>query len=176
MMTRLYSDDSSAGVIPDSEGGGFFHRQARTTPSKRMRATFIPYMVTTAAHVFYPPHIGFLSPMFIYKQPCIVLRLSSEASCLPNGSHAPADCSLYYGPLYHPHEHVSVFEIAINFVAWLSKTLKSHHLYCVKCDLITNCICLAKSPKSSSFSVVEHCGMHRAANDQVAFMASVLRF
>ncbi|KAI5997195.1 hypothetical protein EDC04DRAFT_2798063 [Pisolithus marmoratus] len=112
--------------------------------------------------------------MFLHKQPCVVPRLLDEASCPPDGPHIPADYPLYYDPLYYPHEHVSIFETPIKFVTWLSKSLKSHHVHCVNCELeFVGCIlfddyslkvsyapyrvCLTKSPEYFASANYMHC-------------------
>ncbi|KAI5980519.1 hypothetical protein EDC04DRAFT_2860007 [Pisolithus marmoratus] len=108
-----------------------------------------------------------LPTRFLHKQPCV-------ASCPPDGPHIPADYPLYYDPLYYPHEHVSIFETPIKFVTWLSKSLKSHHVHCVNCELefagcilfnnyslkvsyALYCVCLMKSPEYFASASYTHC-------------------
>ena len=62
-------------------------------------------------------------------------RLLDEALCPLEGSHETANYPRYYDPLYYPREHTTIFETPKNFVDWLSKTLNSHHLSCMNCDL-----------------------------------------
>ena len=101
------------------------------------------HLVDVSAHFTLCRLAYFVYDRFLNKSPCTVPRQLDEASCPPEGMHNIADYPLYYDPLYFPHEHSSVFETPENFVAWLSRSLNSHHIHCADCDLeFVGCVAL----------------------------------